>query len=136
MFERLQAVAERFDELEAALADPEIAVDPTRSTKLSRERAEILETVETFRGWVAVCEEQELTQKQVRWKKHVANVKEKRQRSGDACIVRYGCDALHACQGGPTDELYRVSGYYDKTLCGVCCQMWMESPSIRRFRLL
>jgi peptide chain release factor 1 len=62
MFERLQAVAERFDELEAALADPEIAVDPGRSTKLSRERADLLETVESFRAWLAVCEEHELTQ--------------------------------------------------------------------------
>ena len=63
MFERLQSVAERFDEIEAALADPEIAVNPTRSTKLSRERADLVETVESFRSWVAICEEQELTQK-------------------------------------------------------------------------
>ena len=62
MFERLEIVSARLDEIDAALSTPEIAVDPTSSTKLMRERAEIEETVQAFRDWkAAVAEIDELS---------------------------------------------------------------------------
>ena len=51
MFERLETVSARLDEIDAALSTAEIAVDPGRSTLLMRERAEIEETVLAFRAW-------------------------------------------------------------------------------------
>ena len=48
MFEKLEAVVQRLEELDAALATPEIACDPKRSMEMMRERAEIEETVTTY----------------------------------------------------------------------------------------
>ena len=51
MFDKLDAVVERFDELEAALATTEIACDPARSMPMMRERAGMEETVLRYREW-------------------------------------------------------------------------------------
>ncbi len=59
MFERLETVSARLDEIDAALSTPEIAVDPAKSTALMRERSEINETVASFRNWKAVGAEME-----------------------------------------------------------------------------
>ena len=57
MFDRLETVSARLDEIDAALSTAEIAVDPSRSTLLMRERAEIEETVLAFRDWKEACGE-------------------------------------------------------------------------------
>jgi len=57
MFEKLQAVVARLEELDAALATPEIAVNPKRSMELMRERASIEETATTYQRYAAVQEE-------------------------------------------------------------------------------
>jgi peptide chain release factor 1 len=66
MFEKLDAVVERFEELEAALATPEIACDPTRSLKMMRERGAMEETVTAYRSWCAVIAELESTEMMMR----------------------------------------------------------------------
>ena len=48
MFEKLEAVVQRLEELDAALATPEIACDPKRSMEMMRERADIEETASTY----------------------------------------------------------------------------------------
>ena len=57
MFEQLAEVVARFDEIDAALATPEIASDPKHMTRLMRERTSIEDTVTSYQRWVAVCEE-------------------------------------------------------------------------------
>ncbi len=51
MFERLQSVAARYDELGEALATNEIAADPEKSIKLMRERSAIEEVVLAYKAW-------------------------------------------------------------------------------------
>ncbi len=51
MFDKLESVVERFDEIEAALATTEIACDPVRSMPMMRERAGMEETVLCYREW-------------------------------------------------------------------------------------
>ncbi|MCB9740807.1 MAG: peptide chain release factor 1 [Deltaproteobacteria bacterium] len=66
MFDKLDSVVERFDELEAALATPEIACDPSRSTTMMRERAGLEETVTTYRAWRGVLQEAEAAEQMLR----------------------------------------------------------------------
>jgi len=49
MFDKLEAVEKRYQALEALLADPEIIGKRAEFQKLSKERADIVELVETFR---------------------------------------------------------------------------------------
>src|SRR5690606_10196075 len=53
MRSRLEQLAHRLIELDALLAEPEIANDMNRYRKLSRERAEIDPVVEAFRSYAA-----------------------------------------------------------------------------------
>ncbi|MDN5842517.1 MAG: peptide chain release factor 1 [Alcaligenaceae bacterium] len=53
MRSRLEQLAHRLVELDALLAEPEIASDMNRFRKLSRERAEIEPVVESFKAYVA-----------------------------------------------------------------------------------
>ena len=66
MFDKLDSVVERFDELEAALGTPEIACDPSRSTPMMRERASLEETVVTYRAWRDLLEEVQATEQMMR----------------------------------------------------------------------
>lgn len=51
MYEKLQALEARFDDLERQMADPEVYSDSARLNQVARERAEIQEQVEAYREY-------------------------------------------------------------------------------------
>ena len=51
MFDRLQAVEERYEKLNELLSDPEIVNDPNKLRKYSKEQSDIQETVEVYREY-------------------------------------------------------------------------------------
>ena len=57
MLERLEAVEEKFSQLEKALSDPDIIGKPKEYQKLAREHAEIAPLVETYRKYKDTLEE-------------------------------------------------------------------------------
>ena len=54
MEEKLTELEDRYLDLEAQLADPEIAGDGTRYTAVAKQHAELAPTVQAFRSWRAV----------------------------------------------------------------------------------
>jgi peptide chain release factor 1 len=54
MFDKLEAVEKRYQDLEALLADPEVIAKRAEFQKLSKERADLVELVETFRDYKKV----------------------------------------------------------------------------------
>lgn len=54
MYDRLQAVENRYDELNELLSDPDVVSDPKRLRDLSKEQSGIAETVETYRHYKGV----------------------------------------------------------------------------------
>lgn len=61
--EKLAKVAERFDELDRLMADPEIVADYGRLNELAQERSELEELVETFRRFQRI--EQQIQENQL-----------------------------------------------------------------------
>jgi len=59
MFEKLEEVEDRYDELNSRLADPELADNPQRYQKLAKEHAELEEVVEKYEAYREVEEELE-----------------------------------------------------------------------------
>ena len=57
MFEKLDEVENRYEELERFLADPKVLGNPKEMQKLARERAEISRVVETYQTYKRVNEE-------------------------------------------------------------------------------
>lgn len=57
MFERLQAVEDRYEELNELLSDPNVVNDPEKLRKYSKEQADIEETVEVFREYKSVMKQ-------------------------------------------------------------------------------
>ncbi|KRM76979.1 peptide chain release factor 1 [Secundilactobacillus collinoides] len=57
MFDRLQAVVDRYDELNELISDPEVIADTQRFMKLSKEEGELRDTVETYRKYKAVTDQ-------------------------------------------------------------------------------
>ena len=51
MFDRLEATEQRYDELTAEMARPEITGDYEKLQALAKERASIDEVVELYRAW-------------------------------------------------------------------------------------
>ena len=51
MFERLQAVEDRYDHLNEMLSDPEVVSDMTKLRDYSKEQSGLQETVETYRDY-------------------------------------------------------------------------------------
>ncbi|MTV26056.1 peptide chain release factor 1 [Nitriliruptoraceae bacterium ZYF776] len=51
MFDNLDQLEARFRDLEAQLADPEVATDAVRATQLAKQHAELAEVVATYRTW-------------------------------------------------------------------------------------
>lgn len=49
MFDRLQAVEDRYDKLNELLSDPEIVNDPKKLRDYSKEQSDIQATVEAYR---------------------------------------------------------------------------------------
>src|SRR5690348_5232561 len=59
MFDKLEAVEKRFQDLDAMLADPEIIAKRGEFQKLSKERADLTELVEAFREYKRVINDVE-----------------------------------------------------------------------------
>lgn len=59
MFERLQVVEDRYDQLNELLSDPEVASDPTNLRDYSKEQSSLQETVDVFREYKRVIEERD-----------------------------------------------------------------------------
>ncbi|PXE19141.1 peptide chain release factor 1 [Listeria monocytogenes] len=57
MYDRLQAVEDRYDELNEVLSDPDVVSDPKRLRDLSKEQSGITATVETYREYKNVNEQ-------------------------------------------------------------------------------
>jgi len=57
MFEKLEEVENRYEELERLLTAPKVLANPKEMQKLARERAEIIKLVETYRVYKKVSEE-------------------------------------------------------------------------------
>lgn len=57
MYDRLQAVENRYDELNELLSDPDVVSDPKRLRDLSKEQSGITATVETYREYKNVNEQ-------------------------------------------------------------------------------
>ncbi|EAF4522266.1 TPA: peptide chain release factor 1 [Listeria monocytogenes] len=57
MYDRLQAVEDRYDELNELLSDPDVISDPKRLRDLSKEQSGITATVETYREYKNVNEQ-------------------------------------------------------------------------------
>ena len=51
MFERLQAVEDRYDHLNEMLSDPDVVSDMTKLRDYSKEQSGLQETVETYREY-------------------------------------------------------------------------------------
>ncbi|WP_461244256.1 peptide chain release factor 1 [Secundilactobacillus muriivasis] len=51
MFDRLQAVVDRYDELNELISDPEVIADTRRFMELSKEEADLRDTVEAYRQY-------------------------------------------------------------------------------------
>ncbi|WP_239255144.1 peptide chain release factor 1 [Listeria ilorinensis] len=61
MYDRLQAVENRYEELNELLSDPDVVSDPKRLRDLSKEQSGITETVETYRHYKEVSNQIEET---------------------------------------------------------------------------
>ena len=57
MFDRLQAVEDRYDKLNELLSDPDIVSDTKKLTKYSKEQSDIQETVEVYREYKSAKEQ-------------------------------------------------------------------------------
>ena len=57
MFERLQAVEDRYDQLNELLSDPEIVSDISKLRDYSKEQSGLQETVDAYREYKRVKEE-------------------------------------------------------------------------------
>lgn len=57
MFDRLQAVVKRYEELETLMADPQVMQDYERMIACAKEHAELEETVRTYRDYLRVKDE-------------------------------------------------------------------------------
>ncbi|MFS0575894.1 peptide chain release factor 1 [Sporosarcina sp. 179-K 3D1 HS] len=57
MFERLQAVEDRYDHLNELLSDPEVVSDMTKLREYSKEQSGLQETVETYRAYKSATSE-------------------------------------------------------------------------------
>jgi peptide chain release factor 1 len=59
MFERLQALEDRYEKLNQLLSDPEVINDPKRLRDYSKESSDLSETVQTYRDYKATTKELE-----------------------------------------------------------------------------
>ena len=55
LFDRLQMLEDRYEELGELLSDPDVISDTKRFTKLSKEMADLRETVEKYNVAASVC---------------------------------------------------------------------------------
>ncbi|KRK99461.1 peptide chain release factor 1 [Secundilactobacillus odoratitofui DSM 19909 = JCM 15043] len=57
MFDRLQAVVDRYDELNELISDPEVIADTRRFMALSKEEADLRDTVEAYREFQKITDQ-------------------------------------------------------------------------------
>ena len=57
MFDKLQAVADRYDELNELISDPEVIADTQRFMALSKEEGELRETVDKYHQYQEVSQQ-------------------------------------------------------------------------------
>ena len=57
LFDRLQMLADRYEELGGLLSDPDVIADTKRFTKLSKEMADLKETVEKYDRYKKVVQQ-------------------------------------------------------------------------------
>lgn len=57
MFDRLQALVDRYDELNELISDPEVIADTQRFMALSKEEADLRETVEVYHQYQKITEQ-------------------------------------------------------------------------------
>lgn len=57
MYERLQALENRYDELNALLSDPDVIADPKKLKEYSKEQSDLEETVQVYREYKRVKDE-------------------------------------------------------------------------------
>lgn len=57
MFDRLQAVDDRYEKLNELLSDPEVVNDPNKLREYSKEQSDIAETVQTYREYKKIREQ-------------------------------------------------------------------------------
>ncbi|MBC1922631.1 peptide chain release factor 1 [Listeria grayi] len=57
MYDRLQSVEDRYEELNELLSDPDVVSDPKRLRDLSKEQSSISQTVETYRDYKEVTDQ-------------------------------------------------------------------------------
>ncbi len=57
IFDKLQAVVDRYDELNELISDPEVIADSQKFTKLSKEEGELRETVATFNQYKKISKQ-------------------------------------------------------------------------------
>ncbi len=69
MLDRLEAVEEKFSQIEKALSDPEVLGKPKEYQKLAREHAEIAPLVETYRRYKEIIEQLEENEELLREEK-------------------------------------------------------------------
>ncbi len=62
MFEKLEAIEKRYEELNRLIAQPEVSSNPSRLQSLAQERASIEEVVERYRHYKAIVKSLEETQ--------------------------------------------------------------------------
>ncbi|MCD6291783.1 MAG: peptide chain release factor 1 [Anaerolineae bacterium] len=57
MFDKLERIEARYEELSRLMADPEVATDHVKMARLAQEQAELEETVRTYRRWREIKEQ-------------------------------------------------------------------------------
>lgn len=57
LFDRLQALEDRYDQLNELLSDPDVVSDPKKLREYSKEQSDLQETVETYREYKSVTEQ-------------------------------------------------------------------------------
>ena len=95
MFEKLENIEKRYDDINAQLADPAVASDLNNYRKLNKERVDIAELVETFREYKKIVSD-------------IAGNKDILESEDDEDILRLAKDEL--------DELERDKEYLEKKL--------------------
>ena len=59
MLDKLEGLADRYDELEGLLASPELYEDPSRAAALAKEQSELQPIVTAYRRYSAACQEEQ-----------------------------------------------------------------------------
>ena len=56
MLEKLEGLADRYDELESLLASPELYEDPSRAAALAKEQSNLQPIITAYRAYCDACQ--------------------------------------------------------------------------------